>query len=298
MKKFISLVLIISIVLCCLNSICTWGEINCSELNDKNQIANLSCAMDFGKEQIIEGKKSYIKMDNVGKNSEYTLYFFDPKEINQLLKKFSAPMSLETFDFQDQLVKREQEENTNKVIEKISSFKDSISSTFQTLGLAWAGYVAVNNFDVIRNIPGQLRDQDFDQARMNVNLLLPKLIVTGVLTLLGGATNLLGNFISSIVGSKSKHYIQEDYGNRFKLYAAEDDNYFSALEKIITNIKLNLFNINKFLCLRLNNDPDRHEAEVFLFNNEKAQYTESEKIKFNEDIETLKNDIEEILTKK
>ena len=100
MKKFIILILIISIVLCCLTSLCPWAEVIGPDLNDKGQIANIKCAIDLGKEQILEGKKSYIKMDNIGKNSEYTLYFFEPKEISQLLKRFSAPITLDTFDAQ------------------------------------------------------------------------------------------------------------------------------------------------------------------------------------------------------
>ena len=152
--------------------------------------------------------------------------------------------------------------------------------------------------DAIRNAPVQLIDPNFNRGRNNVHLLLPKFLISGVLALLSGATTLLGNFISSIFINKNSRYINEDYKKRLKSYEIEDINYFSALEKIITNIKFNLFNINKFLCLRLNNDPDKYKAEVFLFDNEKAQYTESEKIKFNKDMEALKKDIEEILAKK
>jgi len=310
LKKFVSFISIFLILFCNMVSTNVLAETKCPDLNNKGQIADLNCAMDLGKELIIEGKKSYIKMDNVGANSEYTLYFFAPSKISEILSQLEAPMDFDTFKMQEKSIELMQREKNNKIIEKISNIKNYLSSFFRFFGFG-CGVYAIG--DIMTQASNQTKNTNDKKGKndnksnennkndtKNIKLTLSKFIaLTAILPLsfLDSATNLVGNIVSSLVTSRNDYSIAKQNSDNSNSYLIEKNNYFSALRKILGQIKLNTFDINKFLCLEMNKDSDNYMTDVYLFNNEYTQYTESEKLKLDENLEILKNGIEKILAK-
>lgn len=296
--KFMCLILVFSLNPLILNSKIGFAEVSCSQLNTDGQIADVNCAIDFAEDQL-KTNKPYMKMENIGQNSEYTLYFFAPTEVSKIISNLSIPVDYDIF------IEKNRIGSTNEISEKISNWGDEISKGLVTAGaiVAGGGLLANQNIDGVLNLQFQRINNNLRNL-LNVREPNREVHAEGVLTNLlisvpfflgAGLTKIVSGVLAYTINPIEKQRMLNVFTDKLKSYNIERRNYFSVLRKIYDQIIVGAFTVNKFLCLKLNSDKDDYGADVLLLHNENAATTEVDENKFNQEIEVLKNDIEKIL---
>lgn len=294
-KNLISFALSISVCMSItlVNTYAVWP--NCDKLNNKGQFDDLTCAIVDSVEKISKGEK-FIKLDNVGHNSEYKLLFFDSDQIDGVLTNLTYTKNV------DQVVamKEYQLGKSNSMVSKIIY---SISAGIIAAKLILGGYKEAKKVD--KNI-----SDNIDNSKNNIsatkegfwanikrklksfkdNFLTEKNIV---FIIFSSAITVCVNLFADAGNSYFKNKDINDFIISSK---AEKDNYFLILKMMLNHLEDGDLTIDKVLCLSTGLDSKGSTVKI-LDKKSSRNYSQSEQCKFDNDIVKLKKEITSILTK-
>ena len=253
---------------------------NCDKFNKYGQFEDETCAITDSIDKISNGEK-FIKLNNVGRNSEYDLIFFDSSEINGILSNLTYNKNI------GQIVAM----NAQKLEEKNEAIFTNIFSL--CIGGTLLNIIK-NGFN---NLNFQYKKKEnrekllmqiarnpvlIFQGFQNVAIFIPLALATGVSAL-----------ISGLACSVNSYFSHKSTGEFLKKANADYNNYFDSLRMILSFINNGALNINNVLCLRLKTVP---AVVRVLDKNTFKDISVEEQNKFNEDILNLKEGIISILT--
>lgn len=282
-KKFmISLVAFLTSLSVCVSttlniSYAMWP--NCDKLNKDGQFDDVTCAITDSVNKINTGEK-FIKLDNVGPDSEYSLLFFDSSEINSVLSNLTYNKNIK----HAAIMKQYQLEKENEAIsDKIYTFgiggtsANILKNAFKALNL--------KREDGNRLLQNPLGELNLLRRRIqNVAVIVPLAIATGVSTLVAGLACTVNSYFSN-----------KDINNFIMSAHVEKDNYFSFIKSIANHLEDGDLTINKILCLSTDHATNRVAIKILdkkISNN----YSLDEQKQFDESIKNLKESINTILS--
>ena len=250
---------------------------NCDKFNKYGQFEDETCAIADSIDKISNGEK-FIKLNNVGGNSEYDLLFFDSSEINGILSNLTYNKNI------DQIIamKAQELENSN----------EAISEWIFSLGIGGTGFNVLKNIYNALNLPNRDGKHNFMQLAANPRLIFQRIQNVAIFIPLVLATG-VSALISGLACSVNSYFSHKSTDEFLKKSNAEYNNYFDSLRMILDFINNGALNINNILCLRLKTVP---AVVRVLDKNSFKDISVEEQNKFNEDILNLKEEIVSILT--
>lgn len=277
-----SLVLAVSICIVLTNSAGTYAVWpNCDKLNENGQFDDLTCAIVDSVEKISNGEK-FIKLDNIGYNSEYKLLFFDSSEINGVLSNLTYNKNV------DQIIamKEQELENSNK----------AISEGIFSLAIGGTCFSVLRNIYNALNLPNGKKEhgnKPFMQLAANPRLIFQRIQNVAIFIPLAIATG-ISILISGLACSVNSYFANKDLSDFIISSKSEKGNYFLILKMILNHLEDGDLTINKILCLSTDIDV-KGSAVKILDKKVSKNYSLDEQNKFNESIENLKENITSIL---
>ncbi len=277
-----SLVLAVFICIVLTNSAGTYAVWpNCDKLNENGQFDDLTCAIVDSVEKISNGEK-FIKLDNIGYNSEYKLLFFDSSEINGVLSNLTYNKNV------DQIIamKEQELENSNK----------AISEGIFSLAIGGTCFSVLRNIYNALNLPNGKKEhgnEAFMQLAANPRLIFQRIQNVAIFIPLAIATG-ISILISGLACSVNSYFTNKDLSDFIISSKSEKGNYFLILKMILNHLEDGDLTINKILCLSTDIDV-KGSAVKILDKKVSKNYSLDEQNKFNESIENLKENITSIL---
>ena len=277
-----SLVLAVSICIVLTNSAGTYAVWpNCDKLNENGQFDDLTCAIVDSVEKISNGEK-FIKLDNIGYNSEYKLLFFDSSEINGVLSNLTYNKNV------DQIIamKEQELENSNK----------AISEGIFSLAIGGTCFSVLRNIYNALNLPNGKKEhgnKPFMQLAANPRLIFQRIQNVAIFIPLAIATG-ISILISGLACSVNSYFTNKDLSDFIISSKSEKGNYFLILKMMLNHLEDGDLTINKILCLSTDIDV-KGSAVKILDKKVSKNYSLDEQNKFNESIENLKENITSIL---
>lgn len=281
LKKLVSFGLSISVCASAtlVNTYAVWPD--CNSLNKEGKFDDETCAIVDSIDKISSGER-FIKLNNVGRKSEYDLLFFDSNEINGVLTNLTYNKNV------DQVVamKEYQLEKSN----------EAISGGICSFGIGVPTFNILKNIYNALNLPNGKKEHGnggFMQLAANPRLMLQRIQNVAILIPLALATG-VSALISGLACSVNSYFKNKDINDFIMSSKIEKDNYFFVLENILDFIKDGTWKINKILCVSKNSN--NNEAVVKILSKKgDRDYNLDEQNKFNESIENLKENIISIL---
>ncbi len=253
---------------------------NCDKLNKYGQFEDETCAIADSVEKISKGA-NFIKLNNVGRKSEYDLLFFDSNEINGVLTNLTYNKNV------DQVVtmKEYQLEKRN----------EAISGGICSFGIGLPTFNVLKNIYNALNLPNGKKEHGnggFIQLAANPRLMLQRIQNVAIFIPLALATG-ISALISGLACSINTYFSHKSTDEFLKTSNVEYNNYFDTLRMILSFINSGTLSADKVLCLRLKSLP----AVVRVLDKKDTKDVGTEmQDKFNEDVLNLKKEIIEILT--
>ena len=277
-----SLVLAVFICIVLTNSAGTYAVWpNCDKLNENGQFDDLTCAIVDSVEKISNGEK-FIKLDNIGYNSEYKLLFFDSSEINGVLSNLTYNKNV------DQIIamKEQELENSNK----------AISEGIFSLAIGGTCFSVLRNIYNALNLPNGKKEhgnKPFMQLAANPRLIFQRIQNVAIFIPLAIATG-ISILLSGLACSVNSYFTNKDLSDFIISSKSEKGNYFLILKMILNHLEDGDLTINKILCLSTDIDVKGSSVKI-LDKKFSKNYSLDEQNKFNESIENLKENITSIL---
>lgn len=277
-----SLVLAVFICIVLTNSAGTYAVWpNCDKLNENGQFDDITCAIVDSVEKISNGEK-FIKLDNIGYNSEYKLLFFDSSEINGVLSNLTYNKNV------DQIIamKEQELENSNK----------AISEGIFSLAIGGTCFSVLRNIYNALNLPNGKKEhgnKPFMQLAANPRLIFQRIQNVAIFIPLAIATG-ISILLSGLACSVNSYFTNKDLSDFIISSKSEKGNYFLILKMILNHLEDGDLTINKILCLSTDIDV-KGSAVKILDKKVSKNYSLDEQNKFNESIENLKENITSIL---
>ena len=252
---------------------------DCSKLNKNGQFTDETCAIVDSVERINNGEK-FIKLENVGRDSEYNLLFFDNSEIKGILSNLTYSKDMA----HSVATKEQQLEEENKVIsDSIYSLGIGGTSLFVLKNIF--GALSLRTEDGNRFLREPLGELNLLRYRIqNVAILIPLAVSIGVSALISSFACMVNNYFS-----------RKDIANFAFEEKIKKDNYFSILRSMLEYIESGMWNKDKILCISTNLDNNEMVAQL-LDKKVSKNHSLDEQNKFDESIKNLEDSIKSILS--
>lgn len=276
-KKFLANLVVLSMCASTIlnNTYALWPD--CNKLNKNGQFDDETCAIVDSVDKISNGEK-FIKLENVGRKSEFDLLFFDSIEINRVLSNLTYNKDItQLVAMQEYQVEKENE----AISDKIYTFgiggtsANILKNTFKALNL--------KREDGKRLLQNPLGELNLLRHRIqNVAVIVPLAIATGISTLVAGLARVVNSYFSN-----------KEINTFLKKSNVEKINYFGTLRILLDYINREKLNINKILCLRVKSLPTIVRVLDKKVNQDIGIEEQRE---FNDNVKKLKEEIISILT--
>ena len=278
LKKFLSVLLSLALVFNLGTSLKSEAfipaefESDCAQKNSKGGYIEDGCAYWEAENALLNEKKDYIVIKNLGPLADRTFYYFSFNALDKILDVVNQS----TDEMQKEIDKLEQKKNSLKrsMLPKIS-----LSSVFGAVG----GHLSARLFDWCRAILYNNRKREY--SKKDIKLTPVKLMLyagTGIFELVGAvaagllsAQDTLSDEISKIIEEKNKI-------NRYKI---------CALEVMIDDIKEASYKNEDFFNLETNPS----NCWMFDAGSMGLNYTEAQREAFEPKFQKLAKDIEDAI---
>lgn len=283
-NKIISAVLTVSIMFsnCSLVSFANCDE-DCTKTNKNGQFVSECCAEDAAMERLSNGEH-YVKMENVGRNSDYTVYVFDYNNIEKVISELpytSLKEIRDTFEREENL----ETQRKDSIIEWIK-FGSKLTSSMGVALLAITHKNSISHF-IDKALKITQNVNSFNK-RFNTNI-----NSENVNNFLGNAIASSTTVIPAMILSSTPESIPKMQSINYREIFYDNSNTLCALQQILDGIKYRLWKNNDVLLIVTNSEKGSLSS-VASFKSYGINYTEQEKQTF----ENKFNDLNETLQKK
>lgn len=281
-KRFVSVLLCISILSnsCIFTAAADCYE-DCTQKNSNGQFVSICCAKEDAANKIKNGEH-YIKMNNVGYNSDFTVYVSDYNNIEKVISELPY-MSLKEIEEIFESRKKLDTIRTNAIKNWAKFSLKLMASTgfllFSIIGRNKIGDYIANTYKFKKVV-----DYVNQKLNMNVNIDTMKKIIEN--TAIASATVIPVKVLSSTPGSIPKMN-SIDYESIFN----NNDNTFSAIKQVLSFIKYNFWKNNDALVI-ITNSNKNSSSSVASFSHYEINYTDEEKQEFENKFNSLKETLQ------
>ncbi len=253
-------------------------ESDCAQKNSKGGYIEDGCAYWEAENALLNEKKDYIVIKNLGPLADRTFYYFSFNALDKILDVVNQS----TDEMQKEIDKLEQKKNSLKrsMLPKIS-----LSSVFGAVG----GHLSARLFDWCRVILYNNRKREY--SKKDIKLTPVKLMLyagTGIFELVGAVA---AGLLSAVCLSTKQDNIKDEILKINKEMKEVNSDKIYALRGILTDIKeANYKNEDYFI---INDYPN--DCWLFGASNMGLNYTEAQREAFEPKFQKLAKDIEDAI---